>query len=211
MLSILCGLALVLSCPNCDESKDPRRGPWICPLWELMYIDEGVLYYADYYLDNECVNPEASYAFGVFPWPMICPECEPAALERDKQHLGKKFLGLHSKVPLDYVLTLPAPANHWTEISLDQEIPYLKFTGEEFYAKVFRLDMDVAGIQNSDEPEEPYVRYVALQVNEKPNVGFSEVTPKKLDGDPCYAFSATKELANGKEIKILVLKAREAK
>jgi hypothetical protein len=236
---LLTWLAIFVACPNCDGDQGANIRALTCPLWEIMYLDEGVIYYCDRYANAGCINPEPAYAFGIYSFPQICPNCtayleyrgassgdesaakaepgrccpgtpkdEPGTRPDGAAGTAKSFEGIDEPIDFDEGLRLRAPAKFWSKVRLIPELVYLKFEGEEFYAKVFELTIDVDGIQGK--PSKTTERYIAVQVKGKPPGAYVEIPKDKitqLQADPCHAFSV-KASADDKEIGILVLKAK---
>ena len=108
-------------CKACEKTAaaesmnvEPRDTgpPWICPLFELLAMGDGNLYYCNYYETTDCSDePQAVYIFGVYDFPTDCADnnCFGDAF---RARSGTGFKGLKFAVGQAYLHKMPSGRAH---------------------------------------------------------------------------------------------------
>ena len=196
-----------------NAKKGPYPAPWACPLFEVMALGDGNLYYCDYFTTEDCSDePQAVYEFGDFPFPTSCAtnDCISA---RDKGSAGP-FTGLDFPVAQGYVHVMPSGrAREYSRVCIDPTLSFIKCDAEgEVFAKVFMIAMDLKGAR-AGIPTHQFTRsiYVAFQVSGKPDA-FETITVCKpvgqSSGGKNFVFQATYSANATQKFPILVFKTK---
>jgi len=203
---------------------------YACPIWPIMAVDGGILYYCDNFPTDDCEEtPEAAYLVGEYQWPAICDsQCEHVVYTREQlQAVEKqmasgsrktKSLTLRSHFPghsatLDpdaFELAIPAGKGRQFS-SLAGEPWYLHFTFEEqeVHAKVFDYVVNVG--QVDDPSGRPRYRTIAVAYEvSSPSTSVFEISSDRIQrvgGDASLIFRI--ELDNRNSILVVGAKPRE--
>lgn len=203
-------------------SDPPTKEPNFCPLFELLVMSGGTMYYCDLFVEDCCGEPQATYGFGEYDYPCSCcgvtEHCCPPS-KHLKSLLGCPFPGLVKPVPDGYVHQMPAGrARENSKVQSFTHLPYIKFPlgTSVVYAQVFEISLDIDGARGGI-PTGNYTRkiYVAFETTERPT------SAKELDKDDIEhlgpATPAGKQyvhkttlIANDQAIQVLIMTVRKA-
>ena len=194
-----------------SQSKDGKGFPWVCPLWEVLAMGGGNLYYCERFATS-CAEPEVVYAFGVLPFPCDCSEGEDGCCFSGRP--TSSFPGLRSPIlETDSYLQPPGRAREFSVVSTNSSVPYIKCAdgGSNFYAKVFMLSLDVEGAASGFQRQSSRTIWLAFETSHTPSsapqVNCAAVGSAAPNGTH-YVYLATHVLSPTQTIKIMVLRAR---
>lgn len=193
-----------------------KDNSYFCPLFELMVMTGGTLYYCDLFDQSDCLDePEATYALGEYEYPCSCigetEHCCHAAYGG-----SRPFPGLLSAVPAGFVHRMPhGRARENSKVLSDPEVPFIKFDlgKRTVYAQVFVISLDIAGATGGI-PTGNFTRDIYLAFESKANpAGAKSVTAKAADPATSqgnhYAYTAAFPSMSGKTRQILILTVRK--
>lgn len=212
-------------CP-CDTTGQPvpattqselQAAPWVCPLWEVLQLGGGNLYYCERFTAEDCTDPpEVVYAFGVLAYPCYCSEGDSGCCFSTGHKAipeTKPFPGLRRLVrPTDqYEL----PSGRAREFAYSDTISGLEYvtckvdSSTSFVARVFRLAIDKEGAASgfhTTSTENIYIAFETSHTQSSAEVNCTPVDPA-YDGT-YYVYRASHALTSTQKITILIFRAR---
>jgi len=208
--------------PPCEEGKvvskknssetEKRSLPTVCPLWEVLRMGGGNLYYCDYFQTGNCTDPpDVVYAFGVYSWPCSCTGSDLGCCFHAFR--SDPFPGLLARVPEDYELAMPSGrSGDFSRVLADPELRFAKCTIEKetFFAKVFVIALDVKGADGGIPHSLSRCIYVAFETTATP-ISFKELTCDPLQpsaGGEFYGLKTKYSPSPTQKIPVLILRAR---
>ena len=206
-------------CASCELETTDESGPYCCPLFPIMYLSSGTVYYCDYF-DPDCeAEVEAAYAIGEYDYPMECPDClvAPSLLYEEE------FFGLANPItPGENSLKLGKA----TDTLLGDEflsggsdrtkcrsemagIIRLSADGRDRFAIALKVEFSRGNAKRSGTPNVRDSRFIALEIDRGSDNQGNEVTdavsPQRLSGG--FAYRAKFDV-DGQSTPVLILLAR---
>jgi hypothetical protein len=225
-----------------SQTKDADDGygpPWACPVYPIMVMPEGTMYYCNRHQTDNCANPTSCYLIGDYDWPRSCPNdvCETATYKDGDEKPGRNpsimFKGLNEPVPVEYMhrhlrddahapgqeedkSCFPGgPTRRFFSVSEHSSLKFIEVhpfkDGElRVLAKVLKVEVD-EGLASGGASNKVET-FVAFEVDRAPQGGWTQIPDVNVT--PAWAREShaynVKWTLDNREINILLLLAKHA-